>query len=1010
VTLRCPTTCGPGVEDSRGLRADELVSARERVVGSDVSKRRRFNVLGPVRAWRGSAEVSLGSPQQKAVLAALLLRSGRQVPLSELVEALWGAEPPDSAGQVVRTYVYRLRRALAGGDGTPVIDSVGTGYLMHLTPDELDVAQFRQRLAAADAARRGGEPAAAAEELRQALALWQGDALAGLPGRYAEAQRAGLDKLRLAALATLLTLEVERDAAGAAAELAALVADHPLDERFRLLQMRALYRSGQQAAALAVYRDTQAVLAEELGVDPGPQLQQLYLQILRGDPEPPAPAGAGPATTTPDGAAPNGPAPDGAARNDPARNGPEQDQQAAADAAPAGPPAQLPADLPTFTGRRDELARVMTLQAEPPNTPPAVAVCTISGTAGVGKTTLAVHWAHQVRDRFPDGQLYLNLRGFDASRPAMSTAEALSCLLTALGVPARQVAADGDAQVAQYRSALAGRRVLIVLDNAREADQVRPLLPGAPGCLAIVTSRNHLTGLIVTDGAHPLTLDLLSPAEAREFLARRLGAARVAAEPAAAGEIAERCSRLPLALAVVAARAATHPAFPLHAIAAELAETGDSLDAFTGGDATSDIRAVFSWSYQALEPAAARLFRLLALHPGPDVAAPAAAALAGLPVGRTRPLLAVLAGLNLITEHLPGRYRWHDLLRTYAAELAAEQDSDGERAAALHRTLDHYLHNAHAAARLFSPGRTPMRLPSPLPDIVPEPLRNYRQAMTWLTAQRAILSAAVEVAAGGGFETYAYRLAWALDLFYFRQGYWLDWLAVRGIALAAAQRMGDAGAVAESHRDLGHALSQFGRLEEARGHFQQALEHLALGTDHTAHAHTHRGLSLLGLREGDYDRMLYHSERAAELYRLAGNRSGLAKALNESGYGYALRGDHRRALANCEQALPLFRELGDRHGEAATLDSLGVAHHNLGAYQQAHDHYTASLRLFREVDDLNGIAETLDHLADTHRAAGDEPAARAAWQEALELLDQLQHPGAGSVRDKLAGLRQAAGR
>jgi DNA-binding SARP family transcriptional activator len=958
-----------------------------------VNERRRFSLLGPVRAWRGATEVSLGSPQQKAVLAALLLRAKRQVPLSELVEALWGAEPPDSAGQVVRTYVYRLRRALDGGDGVPVIDSVGTGYLMHLAPDELDAEQFRRRVAAAEEARRGGDPAGAAEELRQALALWQGDALAGLPGRYAEAQRAGLDKLRLTALATLLAFEVERDASGAAAELAAVVADHPLDERFRLLLMRALYRSGQQAEALAVYRQAQAALAEELGVDPGPQLQELYLQILRGDAEPPAPAADSPVQVGPDQVSP------GAA---------EAERQP--DTGPAGLPAQLPADLSMFTGRREELARAMALQENPPGAPAAVTVCTISGTAGVGKTTLAVHWAHHVRDRFPDGQLYLNLHGFDAARPAMSTGEALNCLLSALGVLPRQVAAEGDAQVAQYRSALAGRRVLIVLDNAREVDQVRPLLPGSPGCLAIVTSRNHLTGLVISDGAHPLTLDLLSPAEAREFLARRLGAARVAAEPEAADEIAERCSRLPLALAVVAARAATHPAFALHAIAAELAETGGSLDAFTGGDAASDVRAVFSWSYQALKPEAARLFRLLALHPGPDVAAPAAAGLAGLPIGRIRSLLATLAGLNLITEYLPGRYRWHDLLRTYAAELAAEQDSEGERKTALHRTLDHYLHTAHAAARLFSPGRTPLPLPPPLPDVSPEPLRDYRHAMTWLTAQRAILSAAVEIAADGGFEQYAHRLAWALDLFLFRQGYWLDWITVRSVALAAAQRMHDADAVAESHRDLGHALSQLGRLEEARGHYLRALDHLSQGDNHTGHAHTHRGLALLALRQRDYDGLLYHCERAAELYRLAGNRSGLAKALNESGYGYALRGDHRRALENCEQALLLFRELGDRHGEAATLDSLGVAHHNLGHYQQARDHQTASLRLFREVDDLNGIAETLDHLGDTHQEAGDETAARTAWEQALDVLDRLKHPGAGSVRDKLEKPRQGAGR
>jgi NB-ARC domain/Bacterial transcriptional activator domain len=444
--------------------------------------------------------------------------------------------------------------------------------------------------------------------------------------------------------------------------------------------MRALHVAGRSAEALERYAATRQLLAEELGTDPGPQLQRLHQSILRGDVLTPS------ATTT---------------------------------RAPVVP-AQLPFGVAGFTGRIDQLARLDTLLRELAHGPTAVVISAVSGTAGVGKTALAVHWAHRVADRFPDGQLYVNLRGFDAGGQVMDPAEAVRRFLDALGVPAERIPVDLDAQAALYRSLLAGRRMLVVLDNARTTAQVRPLLPGARTCLVLVTSRNQLSGLVAADGAHPIILDLLTLDEAWELLARRLGSDRTTAEPDAVAEIITACARLPLALAIVGARAATHPHLPLHTLAGELRDSGDRLGTLTTDDPTTDVRAVFSWSYHALTPDAARLFRLLGLHPGPDISIAATASLAALSLPQVRVLLAELAGANLLVERTPNRYSLHDLLRAYAGDLAHTHDSDQQRHATTHRMLDHYLHTAHTAARQLYPARDPLPITPPQPDVVPE--------------------------------------------------------------------------------------------------------------------------------------------------------------------------------------------------------------------------------------------------------------------------------------------------
>jgi tetratricopeptide (TPR) repeat protein len=501
-----------------------------------------------------------------------------------------------------------------------------------------------------------------------------------------------------------------------------------------------------------------------------------------------------------------------------------------------------------------------------------VVISAIGGTAGVGKTALAVYWAHRVADRFPDGQLYVNLRGFDPGGSVMDPAEVVRRFLHALGVEPQRLPADLDAQVALYRSYLAGRRMLVVLDNARDTAQVRPLLPGAPTCLVLVTSRNQLSGLVAADGAHPITLDLLLLEEARELLTRRLGADRVAAEPDAVAEIIVHCARLPLALAIVAARAATHPHRPLHTLASEMRETRDRLDMLTTDDPHTDVRAVFSWSYQALTPEAARLFRLLGLHPGPGISAPAAASLAALPVSRVRPLLAELAGAHLIVEPTPGRYTFHDLLRAYAVEQAHAFDPDQQRHTATHRALDHYLHTAHTAAVLLEPARDLITLTTPQPGVTPEHPADHQQALAWFAAEHAVLLAAVDHAAGE-FDTHT-QLRHALDL----------------------------------HRQTG---------------------------DRTGQAHTYLNLARLRERQGHYAEALDHARQALDPYRAAGDRRGQANALNAVGWLNALLGDHQQALTACQRALTLHQELDDHYGQADTWDSLGYAHHHLGRHAEA---------------------------------------------------------------------------
>jgi DNA-binding SARP family transcriptional activator/tetratricopeptide (TPR) repeat protein len=918
----------------------------------------RVELFGPVRAWRGDREVTVGPPRRRAVLAALALGANRVVSRDEIVDAVWGDMPPPSAANGVHVHVGALRQTLASGGE---LESSRSGYLLRLAPELLDVAVFTERLTAAQRLFGAGEAAAAVDAYDAALVLWHGTPLVGVAGPLADAQRLRLGELRLTALEdraeALLDLQSPTELV---AELTVLAGEFPLRERLRAALMLALHRSGRRAEALRLYADTRRLLVEELGVEPGSELQRLHQSILTAAVD--KPRDAGPDTPV---------------------------------------PRQLPPAARHFAGRHEHLRELTGLLDDAGEGGPAV-LSAIGGTAGVGKSALAVYWAHRVANRFPDGQLYVNLRGFDQTGSGLGPAAAVRGFLDALGVPSERVPPDLAAQAGLYRSLLAGRRVLIVLDNARDADQVRPLLPGVPGCFVVVTSRNRLTGLIAADGAHPVTLDLLSTAEAHDLLARRLGPQRVAAEPEAVDEIVTRCARLPLALTLVAARAASHPTFPLATLAGELSDTRGSLDAFTDSDPASDVRAVFSWSYRALGPAAARLFRLFGTHPGTDISAAAAACLAGVTSAGVRPPLAELTHAHLLTEHVPGRYSLHDLLYAYATEIGGTVDPPADRHAALCRLLDHYTQTAQAAA---------VRLSTSPDTAAPEhpEIRDAAHALAWFTAEQRVLLTAIEVADRAGLDTHVWRLALAVGVFLDLRGDWDELIAIQLAALAAAQRLADWSAQARVHRLLGRAHGRAGRYGEAHPHFRRALDLYGDLGDHTALARTHQNTAWVLEKQGRLTEALEHAERALALHHAAGSRSDYAVALNDVSWCYAQLGQFDRASVHCGLALTVHREVGNQYGEAATLDTIGYIHRQLGRHADAVACLREGADLYRAVGDRWNEADVLRHLGDAHDAAGDPGAARAAWRNALAIFEELRHPDADGVRARLDRLAPVAG-
>jgi DNA-binding SARP family transcriptional activator len=728
------------------ISADRLTWSRSATAGAEATAKRdlpvniQFSLLGPVRAWRGPLEVDLGPGQQRAILALLLVRANQFVTTDDLIELLWERDPPGSAINAIHKYVGAIRRVLepdleARTSGR-WLTRQGGAYRLAADKSTSDLIAFRRMVKTARSARTSDRPADALDLLMEALGLRRGACGQGLElhGRHRDYFTA-VDQEYAAAVAEAA------DAALACAQPLRMLpllrragSDEPLNETLQARLMLLLAATGQQALALSHYQAVRKRLSDELGVDPGAEMRSAHGKVLRQ--ELPAAVAGNQAEIA---SAP------GSVRLPDTRT--TRISSPRSTPAPLVPPAQLPADLPTFAGREPQLSQVLKMLSSGSESAP-VAICAIDGMAGIGKTTFAIHWAHHVAKHFEDGQLYLNLHGFDSSASAMTPADALGALLYSLGLPAGHIPDDLDARAGMYRSVLAGKHVLIVLDNARDVEQVRLLLPGSRGCLVITTSRNPLAGLAMTDGARLLTLKLPSMLAARETLERRLGVDRVAVEPEAVEEIIQLCGRLPVALAIVAARAAAHPDFTLASIAADLRRTWGRLDAFGTEGVAADARTVFSWSYRHLTPHACRLFRLLSLQPAADITVAASASLLGDAPETASRLMAELTSTALITEHQPGRYALHELTRAYAAELSDSTDTDTDRHEAVARLLDHYQHSSYAAQVELKPRREPIAPSPPLPGVTPEQFSGYASAISWFAGERNVLSASVSLAAG----------------------------------------------------------------------------------------------------------------------------------------------------------------------------------------------------------------------------------------------------------------------
>ncbi len=909
----------------------------------------RFKVLGVVEAWADGVSVDVGHARQRQVLGALLVDVDRVVPTDVLVERVWGELMLRRGRGALYGYVSRLRQALTSV-GVDIVREQG-GYRLVVEAEAVDLYQFR---GLADQAKGAGAEERAVALWEEALGLWRGEAFAGADTPWFNAQRALLDAERLAAQLDLAEVRLQLGQhPRILAECSARAEAYPLDERVAGQFMLALYRCGRQAEALECYERVRHGLAEEMGVDPGQALQHLHQQILTADTALAAPT----------------------------------DTVALTEPISTVVPRQLPASPPVFAGRSQELEQLT--DALDNRTGRSTAVV-ISAFGGVGKSWLAVRWAHENLGRFPDGQLYVNLRGFAPSAEPLPASVAVCGFLDALGVAPDAIPKDPQAQSGLYRSLLADRRTLIVLDDAYDADQVRPLLPGSPSCAVLVTSRNRLTALVTTHGASPLMLDVFQEAEARELLTRHLGVHRVVAEPEAVAALLEYCAGLPLALGIVAARAATHPALPLAVLAQELGEAANRLDALDAGDMTVNLRAVFSTSHRALTPPARRLFLLLGLAPGPDISLAAAASLAALAPARARVLLAELESAHLIQQHRPGRYQMHDLVRLFATELSCpEQDT----AAALTRLVDFYLHTAFIANQLFDGPHTPFQpeLASPAPGCTPLPLADAAAALEWFTTEHRCLLTAQSLALAQGWHAQVWQLAWTLISYHLSGHHLRDYFAVWRTALTSAEKDGATPAPeALAHWRLGHAHAQTGEHAKALAHLHRALTLSEKTGDIAAQAHICRTLGRAWEQHGDDQRALDHAIRALHLYQRLDNPIWQANQLNAVGWMHAQLGLYPEARTHCEQALALFRTYGRPGDEASTLDSLGYIAHHTGHHTHALDHYQQALAFFRDFGNTHDEADTLANLGDTHHAMNHPDQAREAWQQALALYE-TQH-------------------
>ncbi|MFI1938578.1 AfsR/SARP family transcriptional regulator [Streptomyces purpureus] len=955
--------------------------------GSDL----RFGVLGPVRAWRDGEALPSGSPQQRALLAALLLRDGRTATAAELIDAIWGDEPPSQALAAVRTYASRLRKVLDPG----VLVSESGGYAIRTRADSLDLHVAQELVAEAEKARAAGDRTQARVLINKSLGLWDGEPLASVPGPYAETQRTRLEEWRLQLLESRLDLDLDVGShAEAVSELTALTAAHPLRERLRELLMLALYRSGRQAEALAVYADTRRLLADELGVDPRPELSRLQQRILQADAELARPV-----------------------------------EPSAAPAPSRNRPAQLPATVSDFTGRaafvRELGDRLATAEGS------VMAVSALAGIGGVGKTTLAVHVAHDARPHFPDGQLYVDLQGAGARAAEPETV--LGSFLRALGTPDAAIPDSLDERAALYRSTLDGRRILVLLDNARDAAQIRPLLPGTPGCAALVTSRTRMVDLA---GAHLVDLDVMSPEEALQLFTKIVGRERVSAEREAALDVVAACGFLPLAIRIAASRLAARRTWTVSVLAAKLADERRRLDELQAGDLA--VKATFELGYGQLEPAQARAFRLLGLADGPDISLAAAAAVLDLPVRDAEDLLEALVDTSLLESAAPGRYRYHDLVRLYARSCAErDEQPPAERESALSRLLDFYLSTAAGVYGIERPGdRLVDHLePTTYPGLS---FTDRHAAQDWLYAEANCLLACVRQSTTAATLRRSVDLLWAsLDLAESGANSKQYEAAAAGLR-EAARAAGDTRAEARASVTLAYVHHVSGRFDQADQEAREAMSQAEAIGDPLPCCWAANTRGVIAIYQNRQDDGEQHLTQAIDAFRGCEDQAGEASALCNlsrihlgmgrtdsavtlaqqgtdmyDAMGHALKGANGRyalglaltqsgrlpaAADRLREALDVFRDSRQRLWEGMTLFRLAEVDIAALRHAQAAANAEMALTVLRGIGGEWRRGNVLTVLGRALDGIGQNGRARVCWQEALGIYEELGSPEVDSVR------------